>query len=558
MTLKEKAFETVIPESTLGKSRYIPKNHRRILCLFPRYSPSFGTFNNAYPLLGKVKAFMPPQGILVAAAYLPQQWEIRFIDENIRPAKPADYRWADAVIVSGMHIQRPQIQRINANAHRYGKLTVLGGPSVSGCPEYYPDFDLLHIGELGDAMERLIEYLDQHTERPAQQIRFETQERLPLSEFPIPAYHLINLDQYFIANVQYSSGCPYRCEFCDIPELYGRNPRLKEPEQIIAELDAMLQSGNLRAVYFVDDNFIGDRRAALKLLPYLIDWQKRHGYPVQFACEATLNLAQHTQLLEMMREAYFCTVFCGIETPEADALKSISKQQNLMGGLSILEAIQTLNRYGIEVVSGIIMGLDTDTPDTGDRILEFIRLSNLPMLTINLLHALPKTPLWRRLEQEGRLNFDQNRESNVEFLLPYEQVLGMWRTVITTAYEPEFLYQRFAYNLEHTYPNRIKPPLSPARVSKKNIRKGLWILSNLILRIGLLSNYRRTFWKMAWPKLKAGKIENLIHIGLVSHHLITFAQECAKGRQSASFYSHKPSQPLEQSHRPLATTRSSG
>jgi radical SAM superfamily enzyme YgiQ (UPF0313 family) len=482
---------------------------------------------------------MPPQGILVVAAYLPQEWEVRFVDENIRSAKPADYRWADAVIVSGMHIQRSQINQINAMAHRYGKLTAIGGPSVSGCPDYYPDFDLLHIGELGDATDRMIEYMDLHGDRPSQQIRFETTERLPLNEFPIPAYHLVNLDKYFIGNVQYSSGCPYRCEFCDIPELYGRNPRLKEPEQIVAELDAMLASGGLRAVYFVDDNFVGDRRAALKLLPHLIDWQKRNGYPIQFACEATLNLAQNKELLAMMREAYFCTVFCGIETPETDALKSISKQQNLMGGMSILEAIKTLNSYGMEVVSGIIIGLDTDTPDTGDRIMEFIRLSNIPMLTINLLHALPRTPLWRRLEEEGRLNFDEQRESNVEFLMPYDEVVEMWRRCITTAYDPDFLYQRFAYNVEHTFANRIKPPLSPARLSKKNIRTGLWIMANLILRIGILSNYRQTFWKMAGPKFKTGKIENLIHIGLVAHHLITFAQECSRGEQAASFYAEK-------------------
>ena len=536
MTAALKDFEQPVPESIPGKPRYIPQNQRRILCVFPRYSPSFGTFNNAYPLLGRVKAFMPPQGILVVAAYLPREWEVRFIDENIRSAKAADYRWADAVIVSGMHIQRSHINRINDMAHRYGKLTAIGGPSVSGCPEYYPDFDLLHLGELGDATDRMIAYIDSQTDRPSHQIRFETTERLPLNEFPVPAYHLIDLNKYFIGNVQSSSGCPYRCEFCDIPELYGRNPRLKEPEQITAELDAMLASGNLRAVYFVDDNFVGDRRAAIKLLPHLIDWQKRNGYPIQFACEATLNLAQNKELLAMMREAYFCTVFCGIETPETEALKAISKQQNLMGGMSLLDAITTLNSYGMEVVSGIIIGLDTDTSDTGDRILEFIRLSNIPMLTINLLHALPRTPLWRRLEAEGRLNFDEKRESNVEFFMPYDEVVEMWRRCITTAYEPDFLYQRFAYNLEHTFRNRIKRPLTPERLSKKNIRKGLWIMANLILRIGVFSNYRKTFWAMAAPKLKTGKIENLIHIGLVAHHLITFAQECSRGEQAASFY----------------------
>jgi radical SAM superfamily enzyme YgiQ (UPF0313 family) len=299
----------------------------------------------------------------------------------------------------------------------------------------------------------------------------------------------------------------------------------------------MLESGNPGAVYFVDDNFVGDRRALMKLLPHLIDWQKRNGYPIQFACEATLNLAQSPKLLEMMREAYFCTVFCGIETPETNALQAISKTHNL--SMPILEAVKVLNSYGMEVVSGIILGFDTDTLDTADRILEFIRLSQIPMLTINLLHALPKTPLWRRLELEGRLVFDENRESNIEFLMPYEQVVEMWRRCITTAYEPEFLYQRFAYNIEHTYPNRIKVPNSPARTSWANIRKGLTMLTNILLRVGVFGNYRKTFWKMAKPALKAGNIEDLIHVGLVGHHLIQFAAECATGEESASFYSQK-------------------
>ncbi len=154
---------------TTKKARYIPSHHRRILCIFPKYSRSFGTFHHAYPLMGNVRAFMPPQGILIVAAYLPQEWEVRFIDENLRPAKKADYQWADVVIVSGMHIQKPQINQINQLAHREGKITVLGGPSVSGCPEYYPDFDILHLGELGDASDRMIEYLDQNLERPPQQ-----------------------------------------------------------------------------------------------------------------------------------------------------------------------------------------------------------------------------------------------------------------------------------------------------------------------------------------------------------------------------------------------------
>lgn len=309
-----------LPESLPGKVRYVPKNRRRILLIFPKYSKSFGTFHYSYKLTGgRVKGFMPPQGLLLVSSYLPKEWDVRLIDENVELAKDADYRWADAVITSGMHIQRPQINQINAIAHRHGKITVVGGPSVSGCPEYYPEFDILRMGELGDADERLIEFLDNGCDRPEQQLRFETQERLPLSEFPTPAYHQIDLNKYLLGSVQFSSGCPFNCEFCDIPTLYGHNPRLKTADQILDELDAMLASGNPGLVYFVDDNFIGNRRAVMDFLPKLIEWQKERGYPLQFACEATLNIAQSPKLLELMREAYFTTVFCGIETPEPEA-----------------------------------------------------------------------------------------------------------------------------------------------------------------------------------------------------------------------------------------------
>jgi len=173
---------------------------RNVLCVFPRYAPSFGTFEYAYPIVG-VKAFMPPQGILLIAAYLPESWGVRFVDENVRRASPADFQWADAVFVSGMHIQRPQIEDINRRAHLAGRVTVLGGPSVSGCPEYYPDFDYLHVGELGDATDELIARLERSVARPVQQVRLETKERLPLADFPLPAYHHLDVSQYFLGSV---------------------------------------------------------------------------------------------------------------------------------------------------------------------------------------------------------------------------------------------------------------------------------------------------------------------------------------------------------------------
>ena len=360
---------------------------------------------------------------------------------------------------------------------------------------------------------------------------------MPLGDFPVPAYHLIDVSQYFLGSVQFSSGCPYSCEFCDIPELYGRNPRLKTPEQVVAELDAILQNGGERAVYFVDDNFVGNRKAAKELLPHLIAWQKRNGYALQLACEATLNIAKSPDLLEMMREAYFCTVFCGIETPDPAALHAMSKDQN--NTMPVLEAVDIINSYGLEVVSGIIMGLDSDTPIPGERILEFVERSHIPLLTINLLQALPRTPLYRRLQAEGRLIDEPGRESNVDFKLPYDQVVEMWRRTFTAAYTPEAIYRRFDYHMDHVFPKRIKPPNSKQRVNAKNIRYAARILSRLFTRVGLASNYRSVFWKMARKALSRGDVEAVIHIGMVSHHLITFARETAAGKTNASFYSQK-------------------
>ncbi len=520
------------------RSPYTTTTSRNILCVFPEYAKSFGTFQHSYPLFGgRVTAFMPPQGLLVVAAYLPASWKVRFVDENSRRATDADFRWADAVLTSGMHIQRPHINEIVRRAHAFGRPVVVGGASVSGCPEYYPDADILHIGELGDGTDRVIEYLDRHSGRTARQLRFETVKRLDLADFPRPAYELIRIREYFIANIQFSSGCPYACEFCDIPALYGRNPRLKTPEQILDELDVIAAAG-ATSVYFVDDNFIGNQKAAQDLLPHLIDWQRRHDYPIRFACEVTLNIAKNDKLLAQMREAGFITVFCGIETPEPRALRAMSKDQNLR--LPLVDAVERINRYGIEVVSGIILGLDTDDEGTADRIIDFIRASAIPVLTINVLYALPKTPLWRRLEAAGRLVAEGGRESNVDFLLPYDTVLAMWRRCIATAYDPEELYARYAHQQIHTFPNRLDYPRNPQRESWENVRMGFGILARIIWRIGIRGRYRRTFWAMAKPALRSGKVEQLIHIAMVSHHLIEFTRDCLRGAGESSFYAPTP------------------
>ena len=508
---------------------------RKILCVFPAYTPAFGTFAHAFPLLYDIHAFMPPQGLLVLAAYLPASWQVRFVDENICPANAEDFNWADVVMVSGMHVQAPQINDINQRGKAAGKVVVLGGPSVSGAPEMYPDVDYLHIGELGDATDALIARLDRDVAPPAAQVRFETVERLPLSDFPLPSYGLIPLGQYLIGSIQFSSGCPYRCEFCDIPALYGRQPRLKTAEQILGELNSMMAlPSRPQTIYFVDDNFIGNRKAARELLPHLVEWQKKRGFPLTFACEATLNIAKQTEILELMRAASFVNIFVGIETPDVEALKSMRKEQNAK--LPILESIRTLNSYGLEVTSEIILGLDTDTEGTADRLINFIEESQIPMLTINLLQALPKTPLWDRLALAGRITDDPAVESNVQFLRPYDEVLASWRRCIEHAYSPERLFDRFWHQVDSTYVNRLNPS-GRGRLTLANLRMGGVLAFRLLVHLGLRSDYRRHFWRAASHAMRRGQIDAAMGMGFVAYHLIQFTREALRGGQNASFYS---------------------
>ena len=510
---------------------------RRILCVFPRYEPSLGSFDYAYDLTGNLRAFMPPQGLLVIAASVPAGWQVRFVDENIDAAKPEDFAWADAVFISGMHVQRHRMDDICRRAHAAAKPAVLGGPSVSACPELYPEFDYIHIGEIGDATAELFAMLARDCARPPAQVRLETRERLPLDRFPVPAYELVSFEYYFLGSIQFSSGCPFTCEFCDIPGLYGRVPRMKRSDQIIAELDKMRACGLSTAVYFVDDNFIANRRAVRELIPHLIAWQEKHSFPIPFAFEATLNIAKYDDLLADLRDANFTGIFCGIETPELEALRQMSKKQNMT--MPILEAVDRLNGYGMEVIAGMIIGLDTDSPDTEARVTTFIEQSNIPMLTLNLLQALPRTPLWDRLEREGRLSQESDRESNVVFKLPYEQTIAIWRACLEYAYDPERLFRRYDYQIHRTYPHRRKLPPRPGQLTIANLKRGLTMLFKVCWKLGVLADYRRAFWGYAWPRLKEGRIEEIIATGIIAKHLITFARKACAGELNASHYSNK-------------------
>jgi hypothetical protein len=271
------------------------------------------------------------------------------------------------------------------------------------------------------------------------------------------------------------------------------------------------------------------------MLPHLLEWQKKHGYPMQFSCEATLNIAKQSDILALMREIQFLAIFVGIETPEADALKAMRKEHN--NSLPMMDAIKTINNYGIEVTSGIILGLDTDTEDTESRLKDFIDLSQIPMLTINLLQALPKTPLWDRLARDGRIvENDNTRESNVNFLRPYEEVVATWRRAIGYANDPARLFARFIHQMDHTYPNRLVGPVR-GKLTWPNLRAAAVLFSRVAWHVGIKSDYRRPFWRAFRYAARRGQIDAALGMGFVAHHLIEFTREALRGRQNASFYS---------------------
>jgi radical SAM superfamily enzyme YgiQ (UPF0313 family) len=254
-------------------------------------------------------------------------------------------------------------------------------------------------------------------------------------------------------------------------------------------------------------------------------------------CEATLNIVKYHDLLASMRAAHFVGMFCGVETPEPEALRGMSKEQNI--AVPILEAVERLNAYGIEVIAGIIVGLDTDSPDTASRIVEFIDRSRIPMLTINLLQALPRTPLWDRLQREDRISSDESLESNVVFKMPYEQTIALWRACLEHAYDPRRLFERYDHQIHRTYPNRPPRPRAPGQVTFKNIRRGLSMFFKVCWKLGVVADYRRHFWGYAWPRLKEGRIEAIIGTGIIAKHLIAFSRKACAGELNASNYSSR-------------------
>lgn len=374
----------------------MPTAAPRLLLINPRFTESFWSFRWALrEVLPGKRAVNPPLGLATLAALCPPHWKVTIVDENIEPVpvKPE----ADLVGVCGMGVQFGRQAELLTHYRNLGYRVVAGGSYASLCPERYSAIaDTVVAGEAEYIWPQFCRDFEQGHARPL----YQETGSVALADSPTPRFDLLKLSQYTTATLQFSRGCPYRCEFCDIIVMFGRRPRYKTPEQIGAELDA-LRAQNARNVFFVDDNLIGHKAAAKTLLRYLADYQKRHAYEFRFGTEASLNLAQDCELLQLFREANFTWVFIGIETPDPATLKKTAKTQNLQE--DTLTAVRRIYSYGIDILAGFIVGFDDDTPATFDLQFRFIRDSGIQAAMVGLLTALPRTPLYARLEREGRL-----------------------------------------------------------------------------------------------------------------------------------------------------------
>ena len=458
----------------------------RVLLVNPKFPETYWSFRHALPFEGKRSVF-PPLGLLTVSSLLPRDCERRLIDLEVERLKDSHIEWADMIFITGMLAQKKSLHEIVERGRQRGKLIVLGGPYVTSTIEGLPYADHIFQGEAETTLPQFFADL----ERGEAKRVYKAPERPPLSITPVPDFGLVNLKKYSNMSVQYSRGCPFSCEFCDIIEIYGRVPRTKSNQQILSEFDTLKQLGWRGPLFIVDDNFIGNKKNVRLLLPDLIEWQKKNGYPFSLLTEASVNLADDDDLLVAMKDAGFRRVFLGIETPVEESLKEAQKSQN-RGNL--LESVRKIQSRGMEVMAGFIVGFDNDPEDIFERQIEFIRESAIPMAMVGMLNALPDTQLWKRLEKEGRLlgadATGNNTIATVNFIpkMDVEKLVSGYQTIMRTIYKPSEYYRRALESLQRV-------PQDVPEAHQYHGFKAVKAFLRIAFTLGVLDAERREFWR---------------------------------------------------------------
>jgi radical SAM superfamily enzyme YgiQ (UPF0313 family) len=458
-----------------------------ILLIYPQYPDTFWSFKHALKFISK-KAVNPPLGLITVASMLPEFWDKKLKDLNIELLKEKDISWADMIFISAMNIQLNSVKEIIDRCKKQNKIIVCGGPLFTESPNKFSDVDHLVLNE---AEITLPDFLEDLKNGKAKRI-YKTQNFANIASTPLPDYSLLNMNKYNSMNLQLTRGCPFNCEFCEITTLFGRKVRIKTTSQIMLELEAIYNMGWRKNVFFVDDNFIGNKNfLKVDFLPTLIRWMQVNKYPFKFSTEVSINLSDDNELLKQIKEAGFSSVFVGIETTEMNSLKECGKKQNT--NRNLVHSVRKIQSYGIEVNGGFILGFDNDTPQVFQNQIDFIKSSGIISAMVGLLNAPKNTLLYKRLKKEGRL-LDDSSGNNTDFSLNFipkmdkQKLLDGYTKVISGIYGGKEYYSRVMDLLKRFKPN-----------NKKKVQISLdlifaFIRSQIIL--GLFDSYRKYYWNL--------------------------------------------------------------
>ncbi|MQY76408.1 MAG: DUF4070 domain-containing protein [Spirochaeta sp.] len=414
---------------------------KKILLVYPEIPTTYWSFGYALPFIGK-KTMLPPLGLMTIASLLPEDYEVSLIDLNISQLERRDIEEAELVFISAMIVQKESFEQIVRMCNECGRPIVAGGPYPISSYEDIEGVDYFVLDEAELTLPKFLNDLEKGCPKEV----YRDHDKPDITRTPPPRFDLIDIEAYDSMPLQYSRGCPYNCEFCDIIEMFGRVQRTKTPSQFVREMAAVYSTGFRGPIFIVDDNFIGNKGKVKALLKEIIAWQREHNSPFSLSTEASIDLAQDDELLDLMVEAGFTMVFIGIETPDEKTLAFTRKGQNLKSGL--MESVLKIQKLGIEVTGGFILGFDTDPPDIFDRQIDFIQQAGIPTAMIGLLNALPNTRLYRRLKEEGRLLKASTGNNTHAFTLdfkpvmPAETLIQGYKRVLMEVYSPKKYFKR--------------------------------------------------------------------------------------------------------------------
>jgi len=457
----------------------------KILLIYPEFPDTFWSFKYALKFVHK-KASSPPLGLLTVAAMLPSTWDKRLVDMNVSRLKKNDLDWADMILISAMTVQRKSVLEVLHLAKQTGKPIVAGGPLFTAEPDAFPEVDHLILNE---AEITLPMYLSDLGRGKTQHI-YKTDEYADITKTPVPLWELINLRQYDSLSLQFSRGCPFNCDFCNVTALLGHRMRLKSTKQLIAELDKIYSLGWRRSIFIVDDNFIGNKRILKEeVLPALVEWRKgKKG--CLFTTEASVNLADDDKLIKLMVEAGFTQVFVGIETPNDVALAECSKSQNR--NRDLVSSVKKLQQMGLQVMGGFIVGFDSDDETIFDRMIDFIQQSGIVTAMVGLLQAPVGTQLYQRMLLEGRISHaysgdNVDGESNIIPVMDPNMLRNGYRKILDTIYSAKGFYNRVRTFLNEYQPHRHTVTLQWQEIAA---------LLRSIFEIGIMSEERKEYWRL--------------------------------------------------------------